>query len=159
MSMIGKANSISKIIQNGVGTATGAVGILWVSEVSLDGLWGLHTYVNRWESTDWAFPSGSPRHLWCNFGYVPIHNIFLSFPILWGSLHSLPHASGKFYRWGEQLDLINQGSVRTCIHGPHGWRKLCIKPISYQCLQQETEWNIPSTIHAGTQGKDMPCLV
>lgn len=98
MSMIGKANSINKIIQTGVGTATGAVGILWVSEVSLDGLCGLCTYVNRWESTDLAFPSGSPRHLWYNFGQVPIHKPFLSFSILWGLLYSLSHAAGKFYR-------------------------------------------------------------
>lgn len=81
MSMMGKANSISKIIWNGVGTAIGAVGILWVSEASLDGLGGLHAYVNRWESTDLAFSSGSPRHLWCNFGQVPVHRPFLSFSI------------------------------------------------------------------------------
>jgi len=53
--MIGKANSINKIIQNGVGTAAGAVGILWVSEVSLDGLCGLRTYVNWWRPQIWLF--------------------------------------------------------------------------------------------------------
>lgn len=103
--MIGKANSINKIIQNGVGTARGAVGILWLSEVSLDGLRSLCTYVNWWESIDLAFPSGYPRYLWCNFGQVPIRKPFLSFSILSGLQYSLSHMAGEFQEVGRTIRL------------------------------------------------------